>query len=259
VAVLLLCAAVANAYIPMGPPVAGYVQGRVDGRVVGGVPATASQAPFQISLNAQGSFGWSHICGGSLRDANTVITAAHCCDGFSASGLQVKYDGLDRTKLGQTRAVSQVLKNPSYSSSTIDYDYCLLKLASPASESATVKFIALATSSPANGASAQLTGWGKTAGSSSTLPTALQYAEFSIVSQSNCNSLWGDVNTVTPRMICASNSKASGCNGDSGGPLVSGGQLVGIVSWGANGCPADTTKRPTVYADVANQRTWLSQ
>jgi len=261
VAVLVLCAAaVANAYLPMGPPVAGNVHGRAAGnRVVGGVPATAGQAPWQVSLNANSWFGKSHICGGSLRDANTAITAGHCCDGQDASTLFVLYDGLDRTKLAFESAVSTKLGHPQYSSSTIDYDYCLLKLATPAAESNSVKFAQLATSSPADGSDAQLTGWGKTSGSSSALPTALQYATFKIVSQPKCNDLWQDVNPVTPRMICASNAAASGCNGDSGGPLVSGGQLVGIVSWGSNGCPADTTLRPTVYADVANQLAWLQQ
>ncbi|CAG2118213.1 unnamed protein product, partial [Medioppia subpectinata] len=155
--------------------------------------------------------------------------------------------------------VSKILGHPQYNGNTIDYDYCLLKLASPAAESDGVQFATLASSSPADGANALLTGWGKTSGSSSALPTALQAANFAIVSQAKCHTLWSDVNTVTPRMICAAHQSASGCNGDSGGPLSVGNELVGIVSWGSNGCPADTTKRPTVYADVANQRTWLSQ
>ena len=81
VAVLAVVAMVAEAYIPMGPPMGNGVRGRVGGRVVGGRPATATEAPWQISLNSQGMFGRSHICGGSLRDPNYVITAAHCCDG----------------------------------------------------------------------------------------------------------------------------------------------------------------------------------
>jgi trypsin len=259
VAVLAVVAMVAEAYIPMGPPVGSGVRGRVGGRVVGGRPATATEAPWQISLNSQGLFGKSHICGGSLRDPNYVITAAHCCDGSSASSLFVHLGGLDRTKLAQQINVAAVEKHGQYSSSTIDYDYCLLKLAKAATTGNGVSTIPLATVSPADGAAAQLTGWGKTSGSTSALPTALQYADFTIVSQSRCNGKWSDVNTVTPRMICAENKAASGCNGDSGGPLVSGGKLVGIVSWGANGCPPDTTVRPTVYADVANQNAWLSR
>lgn len=55
--------------------------------IVGGTAAAAGEFPYIISL--QTSTG-SHFCGGALLDADTVITAAHCAEGRSASSLRVR-------------------------------------------------------------------------------------------------------------------------------------------------------------------------
>lgn len=43
-------------------------------RVVGGQDASPHSWPWQISLRVNGG----HICGGTLIDAEYVVTAAHC-------------------------------------------------------------------------------------------------------------------------------------------------------------------------------------
>jgi trypsin len=54
--------------------------------IVGGVPAVAGDFPFIVSLQKNGQ----HFCGGSLLDSTTVLTAAHCADGQTTSGLTVR-------------------------------------------------------------------------------------------------------------------------------------------------------------------------
>jgi secreted trypsin-like serine protease len=58
--------------------------------IVGGEPAPAGAFPFIVSLQKSGS----HFCGGSLLNANTVVTAAHCAVGQTASTLRVRAGSL---------------------------------------------------------------------------------------------------------------------------------------------------------------------
>ena len=51
-------------------------------RIVGGGPAEMGTWPFIVRLK----FGRNYLCGGSLIDGDTVLTAAHCCHGQRASG-----------------------------------------------------------------------------------------------------------------------------------------------------------------------------
>lgn len=59
--------------------------------IVGGVAASTGDAPFIVSL--QTSSG-SHFCGGTLVNANTVLTAAHCSVGQSASAVRIRAGSL---------------------------------------------------------------------------------------------------------------------------------------------------------------------
>ncbi len=47
-------------------------------RIVGGTAVPSGGRPFQVVLLRSNSF----VCGGSLINAQTVLTAAHCIDGY---------------------------------------------------------------------------------------------------------------------------------------------------------------------------------
>jgi trypsin len=70
--------------------------------IVGGTVAAAGEFPFTVSLQRSGS----HICGGSLLDSRTVVTAAHCTVGQTASSLTVRAGSL------VSKSYDQLLENP---------------------------------------------------------------------------------------------------------------------------------------------------
>lgn len=244
--------------------------------IVGGSAAAPGSAPYQVDIVAQGLFGWSHVCGGFLRDANTVVTAAHCVNDKAASELQVKYDGVDRTRLAQTRSVSGVLGHPDFNLLTMANDVALLKLTPAATENgSTVAFAPLTATAPTAGDVATVTGWGRTREDNTTLPTGLRTIRVPVTATADCEAAYSGLNLNfggdegglldgldpgldTTSMFCAGPADGGQgfCTGDSGGPAVVNGIVVGIVSW-SRGCASAGS--PGVYSSVAYFHDWLSQ
>lgn len=63
--------------------------------IVGGTTASTAEFPYIVSL----SQGGSHFCGGVLLNAYTVVTAAHCSVGQTASSVKVRAGSLVRLQL----------------------------------------------------------------------------------------------------------------------------------------------------------------
>ncbi|KAF2130696.1 trypsin-like protease-like protein 1 [Dothidotthia symphoricarpi CBS 119687] len=222
--------------------------------IVGGTAAAAGEFPFIVSLARSGS----HFCGGTLINANTVLTAGHCAVGQTASSLTVRAGSLSRTSGGTVVRVSSIVVNPSFSSSTLDSDVALYRLATPIAASSTIAYATLAAagSDPASGSSATVAGWGTLSSGGSTLPANLQKVTVPIVSRTTCRNNYS-VSEITTNMICAgvATGGKDSCQGDSGGPLVDASKtLIGVVSWG-EGCAA--AGKPGVYSRVGSLRSWI--
>ncbi|KAF5286944.1 hypothetical protein FQR65_LT12403 [Abscondita terminalis] len=190
-------------------PRRGVIRPRLFPRIVGGEPAADGEIPYQLSLEVYRTF---HICGGSVLNANTALTAAHC--------------NTDKT---------------------IDNDNSVMRLATSLLLGGNLNVIALQNinEEPAAGSPALVTGWG-TLSSGGSSPTQLQKVTVNRVSSAECNAAYG---SITDRMICYSAPGKDSCQGDSGGPLVAEGKQVGIVSWGY-GCASPGY--PGVYTKVPN-------
>ncbi|KAF2024016.1 trypsin [Setomelanomma holmii] len=240
-----------SAAIPQDdPPVFTENPSTDDADIVGGVAASAGDFPFIVSL--QTSSG-SHFCGGSLLNANTVLTAAHCTVDQTASSLRVRAGSLQRSSGGTLVSVSSLKVHPSYVSSSQDFDVAIWKLSTavPTSTVSTYAQIAASGSDPVAGTTNTVAGWGTTTSGGSTLPAALRKVDVPVVSRTSCRSSYG-TSAVTLNMYCAGLTAGGkdSCQGDSGGPIVDSSKtLLGVVSWG-DGCAL--ANAPGVYARVGS-------
>eukprot|EP00112_Aurelia_sp_Birch-Aquarium-sp1_P007983 Seg1871.3 transcript_id=Seg1871.3/GoldUCD/mRNA.D3Y31 product="Transmembrane protease serine 9" protein_id=Seg1871.3/GoldUCD/D3Y31 len=237
-------------------------------RVISGKNAARGSWPWQILM----LYGGRPICGGTLINPTTVVTAAHCVSGREAQAASF------RVRVGEhdTRAtegsevdipVSRIISHPSYSRRTIDFDVAVMKLARPATLGKFVKTACLPAvgQAPAAGSTCYITGFGKVRHPGNMHHT-LQQAPLKVVSQQECTRLnTGSTGlAISSRMICAGNGAGttqSGCHGDSGGPFVcnSGGKwyLQGAVSWGSGTCSAASTYTVFAKTSEVNINAWI--
>ncbi|RMZ73582.1 trypsin [Pyrenophora seminiperda CCB06] len=230
-----------------------------DEDIVGGTTAASGEFPYIASLQ----YGGQHLCGGSLINANTVVTAAHCSVssviGSGTSNLKIRLGSLSRTSGGTLVSVSQVIVHPNYKSSSQDYDIAIWKLATSVPASGTIGYVNLASSGsdPAAGSTVTVAGWG-TLSSGGSSPNALYKVSVPIVSRTSCRSSYG-TSSITNNMVCAGLAAGGkdSCQGDSGGPLVDASKtLVGIVSFG-QGCAQPNF--PGVYSRVSTLLAFVQQ
>lgn len=63
--------------------------------IVGGVAAAQGDLPFIVSVQTSGG----HFCGGTLLNPTTVVSAAHCYFGRSASSFSIRAGSLVRSSI----------------------------------------------------------------------------------------------------------------------------------------------------------------
>ncbi|KAK3203300.1 hypothetical protein GRF29_112g843675 [Pseudopithomyces chartarum] len=219
--------------------------------IVGGEAASAGDFPFIVSLQVSGS----HFCGGSLLNANTVVTAGHCGVAYSASQVSVRAGSLNRNSGGTVVKVSSIKTYSGFNQNTLDGDVSIIKLATSIPTSSTIGYATLAAagSDPASGSTLTVAGWGTTSSGGSSLPTALRKVSVPVVARTTCASQYKSIDPsyqITTNMFCAGLTQGGkdSCQGDSGGPIVDSSKtLVGLVSWG-DGCAEPNA--PGVYTRV---------
>lgn len=233
-------------------------------RIVGGVNAEIEAYPHQVTL--QDWFG--HTCGGSVIDAQWILTAAHCLEEvppgleIAAGVTRLREVGYD----GQLRRVARVHLHPAYDASTYDHDIALLRLVAPLDLTAP-SVSAVPTMTPDNaamgwtdpGVVATVTGWGDLQ-TDGPMPDVLQSVEVPIVTLEAASKAYDQ--EIGEEQIAAGyldTGGADACQGDSGGPLVvpdDAGQwtLAGVVSWGGDCAAPD---QPGMYARVSHFDEWI--
>jgi secreted trypsin-like serine protease len=242
----------------------GDVIDATDQKIVGGVDSSIASFPYQVALMDTSFF---QFCGGTILNANWVLTAQHCVDGETASNLRVgagssKVSALRTT--GQIRSVSQIIKYPGYTGPEHGHDVALLKLSTPLDLSGPnakgigglVSAADAAAGATATGTPVTVSGWGTTSSGAQNTPDGLRSVTIGIVSQSTLTSEYGS--GITADQLGAAAPGKDSCQGDSGGPLVIGSgasaKLAGVVSWGQGCAQAGFAG---IYARVSSFESWI--
>ncbi|XP_062977530.1 transmembrane protease serine 9-like [Elgaria multicarinata webbii] len=236
-------------------------------RIVGGHNAELGAWPWQISLQIyEIGLGFFHICGGSLINNNSVVTAAHCVKRKNPAFWRVVL-GLHHlhksTYLTVTRRVRAITVHANYSSETYDNDVALFTLVRSIKYNDYIQPICLPDTnfSVEDEYPCYITGWGK-AKEKGTGKFILQEAQVKIIPQDVCNDIDWYGGQLTKNMVCAGSASGhvDSCQGDSGGPLmcyfpnIARFYLIGITSFGY-GC--GRPRNPGIYVRSANYRSWI--
>ncbi|KID82132.1 Peptidase cysteine/serine, trypsin-like protein [Metarhizium guizhouense ARSEF 977] len=235
----------------------------VDKRITGGEDAKVGEIPFIVSIQRLSR----HVCGGTLLDSTTVLSAAHCFEKES-DNLTIRAGTLDARTGGVVVNVTAVKIHPNWGTlwsgpSFAENDISIIKLSTPIEASHTIRFTSLPpnSSTPEPGSSMVVAGWGHqsvlppNANLSSLRPAAkLSKVPIYIHPLEECKKLWHFLEN-RETVFCAGGDGKGSCALDSGGPVFDPvtGYVVGIVSFGMNDKDETNCNQvPGIYTDVGS-------
>ncbi|XP_060127046.1 transmembrane protease serine 9-like [Zootoca vivipara] len=274
--VLLLCQAVAmniTSLLPSEDCGTRPLMGEMTewNRIVGGRDAEPGAWPWQVSLQVyRFGTGYHHVCGGSVINNNSVLTAAHCIKKWTDPAFWRVVFGLHHLYNHEfptvKRYVRAIVMHSGFKRSTYENDVALFRLKRPISYSDYIQPICLPNSTTqlvADENPCFISGWGNTEekGRGNFI---LQEAQVDIIPLYICNRYDWYAGVVSWNMLCAGSATGGvdSCQGDSGGPLMcyfpdyTRFYLIGITSFGV-GC--GRPKLPGIYIRAKNYRPWIDK
>jgi len=246
-------------------------------RIVGGSEARQGAWPWAVILGRKrlGS-GFQVMCGGTLVDEDTIVTAAHCFDSIPGQqgpnsvrlgdhDITTEGDGASPTDISIARSI----QHPGWNSNTLSDDIAIVKLSSPVSYSRNIKQACLPDAykgqdlpSLLRSTPPTIIGWGSTF-SGGGPQNRLRQAQVPMVTQQTCANAYAAISRVTigSTKLCAGDGRRDTCNGDSGGALLSNRignsyAVVGVTSFGVDCAREDF---PGVYTRVDQYLEWIRQ
>jgi trypsin len=214
------------------------------GRIVGGNDADIENHAYQIGL----FYNRRHSCGGSVLNANTILSAAHCTSGRVQTNFQILAGSSFISRVESLAIATGLVEHPQYNDWTAENDIVVLKLANNLVFGSSIRPLPLPVPNfdVQSGAPCNISGWGDLEFRGGRYPDRLQNVIVPAMTNQECQIIY-DEEEILPTHICAGEFGRDACQGDSGGPLVHNNVHVGIVSWGY-GCAFEF---PTVYTRVS--------
>ena len=243
-------------------------------RIINGVPRTLDDFPFQVLIQfyrkERERRTVDPTCGGSILEANWIMTAGHCFNEDLPEKISViaGFEDPDRRTERPVKA-QKYFTHPKlkFRNMSVQNDIALIKLQMPLKFNAKINKTALPEKQieKVHG-SVYVTGWGVTKEGLTTANSKLLGAKIKIQKEEACAKVYGS--SYDPKtMICAGvrSGHKDSCAGDSGGPLTKVIKInpvrdrkvvIGIISYG-NGCGRKDTY--ALYTRVLAFIDWIKE
>lgn len=239
-------------------------------RIINGKEAYIYDHPFLVYLGMAATN--ELICGGTILNRWSILTAAHCVHKRDIDEIQVVAGYNKEARHMQYRDLYLVTIHPKYIDRTknnmtvklIDYDYAVAQMDEPLKYTLAIQSVTLGTTMANIQSDTELRalGWGEIQPKRTVkafehhfrrLKTPqLKGVILKLVDVEECQKNYSEIRvTITRRFFCAASMEGDTCQGDSGGPLLVGNVQYGVVSFAAGcfrwGFPSVFAKIPPVY------------